>query len=91
MTDLRFRTINEEMSNMNSGNITGENIYSGSNRGNSKKKNNELPLVGTKSNTFKSSKIGVAGELYTENIDINNLKSANVGINGIKIGDRIIE
>ena len=91
LTDLRFRTINEEMSNMNSGNIAGENIYSGSNRGNSKKKNNELPLVGTKSNTFKSSKIGVAGELYTENIDINNLKSANVGVNGIKIGDRIID
>ena len=43
-----------------------------------------------KNNEFKASKIAV-GKLNTENIDVNNLKYANVGVNGIKIGDRIIE
>ena len=60
-------------------------------RDNSKKKNKDLPLVGIKNNKFKSSKIESVGRLNTENIDINNLKPANIGINGIKIGDRIIQ
>ena len=55
------------------------------------KKSNNLPLVGSKNNDFKSSKIDYAGDLNTENIDVNNLKSANVGVNGVKMGDRIIE
>ena len=44
-----------------------------------------------KNNEFKASKVGDVGKLNTENIDVNNLKYANVGVNGIKIGDRIIE
>ena len=72
-----------------------ENIYSGnrndSNRANSRRKNNDLPLVGMKNNEFKASKVGAFGKLNTENIDVNNLKYANVGVNEIKIGDRIIE
>ena len=92
LTDLRFKAIEEE----DNKNILGdENIYSGnrngSNRANSRRKNNDLPLVGMKNNEFKSSKVGVVGKLNTENIDVNNIKSSNVGVNGIKIGDRIIE
>ena len=72
-----------------------ENIYSGnrngSNRANSRRKNKYLPLVGMKNNEFKASKVGAFGKLNTENIDVNNLKYANVGVNEIKIGDRIIE
>ena len=62
-----------------------------SNRGNSKKKNKGLPTVGNKTNNFTTSKIDVAGRLNVDNVDVKNLKSANVGINGVKIGDRIIE
>ena len=95
LNDLRFRTIDEEKQKINNINFGEENEYSrvqsGINRGNSKKKNNELPPVGIKSNSFKSSKIEVAGNLNRENIDINNIKSTNVGVNGMKIGDRIIE
>ena len=95
LTDLRFKTI-EENNQINNVNNEDEKInsgiQSGSNRGNSKKKNKDLPLVGTKNNNnFKSSKIEAVGNLNTENIDINNLKSTSVGINGMKIGDRIIQ
>lgn len=48
-------------------------------------------MVGVKSNNFKSSRIGIAGKLDVDNIDVNNLKSANVGVNGVKLGERIIE
>ena len=91
LTDLRFKSIKEESGEINNIVFDEENVNSGSNRGITKKKNKDLPLVGEKNNNFKSSKIGVVGNLYTENIDINNLKSNNVGVNGIKIGDRIIE
>jgi hypothetical protein len=91
LTDLRFKSIKEESGEINNIVFDEENVNSGSNRGITKKKNKDLPLVGEKNNNFKSSKIGVVGNLYTENIDINNLKSDNVGVNGIKIGDRIIE
>ena len=62
-----------------------------SERGNIRKKGKGLPMVGIKTNNFKSSKIDVAGRLDADNIDVNNMKSANVGINGVKTGERIIE
>ena len=94
LTDLRFKPIEENNIGDNNNNYGDMNIYSdgrnGTNEENSKKSNN-LPLVGSKNNDFKSSKIDYAGDLNTENIDVNNLKSANVGVNGVKMGDRIIE
>ena len=50
-----------------------------------------LPKIGNKNMEFKASKIDVGGKLDVNNIDITNQKSANVGINGAKIGDRIEE
>ena len=85
LTELRFKPIEEDNDNLYSG------PRSGTNRGNSKRKNKDLPSVGLKYNSFKASKVGAVGNLNTENIDINNLKSANVGVNGVKIGDRIIQ
>ena len=61
-----------------------------SQRGNSKKKKN-LPMVGLKKNNFEMSKMDVAGNLDADNININNMKSANIGANGVKMGNRIIE
>ena len=94
LTDLRFKPIEENYMGMNDNNTKNDNIgsvVSGSHRTNSIKKNKELPLVGKKTNDFKSSKIEKVGKLYTNDIDVNNMKSANVGVNGVKIGDRIIE
>ena len=94
LTDLRFKPIEENYMGMNDNNTKNDNIgsvISGSHRTNSIKKNKELPLVGKKTNDFKSSKIEKVGKLYTNDIDVNNMKSANVGVNGVKIGDRIIE
>ena len=105
-TTLRFEPILEEdnkininISNKNniskSGSLSIEEsnsrVISGSERGNFKRKNKGLPTVGNKSNNFTTSKIDVAGKLDVNNIDVNNMKSANVGINGVKIGERIIE
>ena len=94
LTDLRFKPIEENYQGMNDNNTKNDyigSVVSGSQRTNSIKKNKELPLVGKKTNDFKSSKIEKAGKLYTNDIDVNNMKSANVGVNGVKIGDRIIE
>ena len=60
-------------------------------RGNSKKKNKGLPLVGTKNIKFEKSKTEAVGDFDAANIKFNNLRSTNVGVNGNKIGDRIIE
>ena len=60
-------------------------------RGNSKKKNKGLPLVGTKKNNFEKSKTEFVGDFNITNINFNNLKSTNVGVKGFKIADRIIE
>lgn len=46
-------------------------------------------MVGPKSSNFEPSKVDVAGKFDVENVDTENLKSANVGVNGQKIGDRI--
>ena len=51
--------------------------------------NTKLPMVGIKDKTFKSSKIAEAGRFDGDNINIDITKTANVGINGQKIGDRI--
>ena len=56
-----------------------------------RKKGKCLPSVGVKSSNFKSSKIDIAGRFDVENVDVNNMKSANVGVNGVKLNDRIIE
>ena len=51
--------------------------------------NTKLPTVGIKDNNFISSKIAEAGRFDGNNINIDLTKTANVGINGQKIGDRI--
>ena len=62
-----------------------------SQRGTSKKKKKGLPLVGNKERKFEMSKIKIVGNLDVDSINLNNLRTANVGVNGVKIGDRIIE
>ena len=56
-----------------------------------KKRGIGLPKVGNKNMEFKASKIDVAGKMDVNNVDITNQKSANVGVNGAKIGSRIEE
>ena len=56
-----------------------------------KKKNKGLPLVGKINTNFKASKIDVGGKFDANNIDVSNIKSANVGVGGEKMGERIIE
>jgi hypothetical protein len=102
LTDLRFRPIMEEDNKFGiKVNINNENNFSnsGDNEENSskvisgsiRKKGKGLPMVGIKNSNFQSSKIDVAGKLDVDNIDVNNMKSANVGVNGVKLGERIIE
>ena len=50
-----------------------------------------LPAVGIKSSNFKASKIGVGGKFDAGNVDVTNMVSANVGVNGVKLSNRIIE
>ena len=50
-----------------------------------------LPSVGIKANNFKPSRVESGGQFYTENVDVGNMMSANVGINGVKMNNRIIE
>ena len=80
---------------------TGSNTYLLKNVGNNNnnnvfnkqynKKNNNLPLVCNKDSNFISSKVEPIKNVDEENVDINNLKSSNTGVNGIKLGNRIIE
>ena len=46
-------------------------------------------MVGIKDNNFISSKIAEVGRFDGDNINIDLTKTANVGINGQKVGDRI--
>ena len=62
-----------------------------SQRGTSKNKKKGLPLVGNKKRKFEMSKIKNVGNLDVDSINLKNLRTANVGVNGVKIGDRIIE
>ena len=64
-------------------------LLNSSRGGNNIKKSKGLPMVGPKSSNFEPSKVDVAGKFDVENVDTENLKSANVGVNGQKIGDRI--
>ena len=57
--------------------------------GGSKRKGKGLPMVGSKISNFEPSKVDVAGKFDINNVDTDNLKSANVGVNGQKIGERI--
>ena len=59
--------------------------------GGMKKKGKGLPMVGSKNNNFKRSKISSIGQFDVDNVNVDNMKSANVGVNGQKIGDRINE
>ena len=68
-----------------------KNLKNFSKRSSSKKKKKGLPLVGSKTNLFEVSKKGVVGDLNVDDIQFKNLKNSNVGINGAKIADRIIE
>ena len=58
-------------------------------KGNSKKRSIALPLVGQKKNDFEMSKFGKVGKLDIMNIDINNLRSTHVGVNGVKFANKI--
>ena len=51
--------------------------------------NAKLPMVGPKDNNFVSSKIAEVGKFDGGKINIDITKTANVGINGQKVGDRI--
>ena len=85
--------------NGNENNINSNNIYFSSqipytnnniiNKQNTKTKIKNLPLVGVKNDTFISSKVEPINSLDVENFDVKKLKSTNVGINGIKLGERI--
>ena len=55
------------------------------------RKGRGLPTVGVKTSNFQTSKIDVAGRLNVDDVNVDNLKTANVGINGVKLGERIIE
>ena len=50
--------------------------------------NNNLPLVGVKNSNFVSSKVEPIKN--TENININNIKSPNSSVNGIKFGKKLL-
>ena len=51
-----------------------------------------MPLVGSKDKNFEMSKMDVIGKFDAGSIGSgNNIRSTNVGVNGVKIGDRIIE
>ena len=62
-----------------------------SERGRLQRKGKGLPMVGIKTSNFQTSKIDVAGRLNVDDVNVDNLKSANVGVNGVKLGERIIE
>ena len=91
--------IYKSSNNNNNNAIMGKNTYLMKNgnyinfKNNNKQtiKNNNLPLVGSKNDNFISSKVEPVKNIDAENININNLKSSNSGINGVKNGERIIK
>ena len=54
-----------------------------------KAKKISLPTVSIKNENFVSSKVDEGENLNEINVNMNNLKSANVGINGQKTGERV--
>ena len=86
--------VNNKLFSVNINGNLGENAISPENsniRMSQNAKKRGLPLVGSKKTEFKASKIGVAGKLDVNEVDISNMKSANVAVNGVKMGDRIVE
>ena len=83
LNNLGANYSNEEIKNDNFVMLSSENIGI-------KKKGKGLPIVGSKDNNFISYKIDKAGEFDKDKVNIENLKSANVGINGQKFGDKIM-
>ena len=61
------------------------------NGNNFRRKGRGLPTVGVKISNFQVSKVDTAGNLDVDNINVDNEKTANVGVNGQKIGERITE
>ena len=61
------------------------------NGNNYRRKGRGLPTVGVKISNFQASKVDTAGNLDVDNINVDNAKTANVGVNGQKIGERITE
>ena len=58
---------------------------------NMKKKGISLPIVGSKNKNFELSKTEEVGQLDVNNINLDNLKSSNMRINGPIMGERIIK
>ena len=67
------------------------NVILSSGAGGIKKRGKGLPMVGPKNNSnFVSFKIDKAGDFDKDKINVENLHLTNVGVNGQKIGDRVI-
>ena len=84
LNNLGVNYFQEEANNDN-------NVILSSGAGGIKKKGKGLPMVGPKNNSdFVSYKIDKAGDFDKEKVNVENLHSANVGVNGQKIGDRVM-
>jgi len=84
LNSLGVNYFHEEVNNDN-------NINLSSGAGGIKKKGKGLPMVGPKNNSnFVSYKIDKAGDFDKDKVNVENLHSANVGVNGQKIGDRVM-
>ena len=55
------------------------------------KRGNALPKVGNKETGFKASKVEKGGKFDTDNVNTELLKNVNVGVGGVKMGERIEE
>ena len=91
--DQEIRKDDLDLNNLGKNFISDSNPETKISLGNSvvKKKGKGLPMVGSKNINFEPSKVDTAGKFDEGNVDVNNLKTANVGINGQKIGERIEE
>ena len=89
--DQEIKKDDSDLNNLGKNFISDSNPETKISLGNSvvKKKGRGLPMVGSKNINFEPSKVDTAGKFDEGNVDVNNLKSANVGINGQKIGERI--
>ena len=83
LNNLGVNYLHEENNNDN-------NIMLISGDGGIKKKGKGLPMVGQKNNNFEPCKIDMAGNFDRDKVNVENLRSINIGVNGQKIGDRII-
>ena len=84
LNNLGVNYFHEEANNDN-------NAILSSGAGGIKEKGKSLPMVGPKNNSnFVSYKIDKAGDFDKDKVNVENLHSVNVGVNGQKIGDRVI-